>query len=179
MINIELTFTKGKITQQFKGDFEVILTVPKEEQSNMEPLNELLNDDKLKTCTIDHKKKKRSLDANAYAWKLITEIANVLRASKEEIYVNMLKKYGQSSVVSVIDEAVPVFLKSIKYWEEFGHGITNGKNFTHIKVFVGSSEYDTREMAILIDGIVSEAKELKICTMTPVEIQQLKEQWGR
>jgi len=179
VINIELTFTKGKITQQFKGDFEVILTVPKEEQSNMEPLNELLNDDKLKTCTIDHKKKKRSLDANAYAWKLITEIANVLRASKEEIYVNMLKKYGQSSVVSVIDEAVPVFLKSIKYWEEFGHGITNGKNFTHIKVFVGSSEYDTREMAILIDGIVSEAKELKICTMTPVEIQQLKEQWGR
>ncbi len=156
-----------------------MLVVPKQEENNIEPLNTLLNDEKIKVAKIDHKKKKRSLDANAYAWKLITEIANVLRASKDEIYINMLKKYGQSSVVSVIDEAVPVFLKSIKYAEEFGHGIVNGKNFTHIKVFMGSSEYDTKEMAILIDGIVSECKELNICTMTPKEIEQLKERWGR
>lgn len=179
MIKTELTFTKGKITRQFTGDYEVTLIVPRQQENNMEPLNELLNDDKVKTCTIEHRKKKRSLNANAYCWKLCTEIANVLRTSKDEVYFSMLKKYGQSSIVSVIDEAVPIFLKSIKYWEEFGHGITNGKNFTHIKVFVGSSEYDTREMAILIDGIVSDAKELKICTMTPAEIQALKEQWGR
>jgi hypothetical protein len=177
VIKIELTFTKGKIARQFSGDYEVTLIVPKQEESNMEQLNELLNDEKLKECKITHKKKKRSLDANAYAWKLITEIANVLRASKDEIYVNMLKKYGQSSVVSVIDEAVPIFLKSIKYWEEFGHGITNGKNFTHVKVFVGSSDYDTKEMAILIDGIVSECKELKISTLTPAELEVMKGAW--
>lgn len=177
MIKIELTFTKGNITRDLTGNYHVTMVIPKEEQGNMEPLNDLLNDEKLKECKIAHKKKKRSLDANAYAWKLITEIANVLRASKEEIYLNMLKKYGQSSIVSVIDEAVLIFLKSIKYWEEFGHGITNGKNFTHIKVFVGSSEYDTKEMAILIDGIVSDAKELKICTLTPAELEVMKGAW--
>lgn len=176
---MEVTVKSGSITRDFTGDYHVTLIVPNEEQGNMEPLNELLNDEKLKECKIAHKRKKRSLDANAYAWKLITEIANALRASKDEIYINMLKKYGQSSVVSVIDEAVPIFLKSVKYTEEFGHGIVNGKNFTHIKVFMGSSEYNTKEMAILIDGIVSEAKELNICTMTPKEIEQLKEQWGR
>lgn len=176
---MEVTVKSGKITRQFSGDYEVTLIVPRQEESNMEPLNELLNDEKLKICKIDHKKKKRSLDANAYAWKLITEIANVLRVSKDEIYIKMLKRYGQSSVVSVIDEAVPVFMKSVKYAEEFGHGIVNGKNFTHIKVFMGSSEYDTREMAILIDGIVSECKELNINTMAPNEIERLKEQWGR
>jgi hypothetical protein len=174
---MEITITKGNITRDFTGDYHVTLIVPKEEEGNMGPLNELLNNGKLKVAKIDNKKKKRSLDANSYAWKLITEIANVLRTSKEEIYVNMLKKYGQSSVVSVIDEAVPTFLKSIKYWEEFGHGKANGKNFTHIKVFVGSSEYDTREMSILIDGIVSEATELKIPTMTPSEIEKLKSSW--
>ena len=33
-------------------------------------------------------------------------------------------------------------------------------------------------MAILIDGIVSEATDLKIPTMTPGEIERIKEQWG-
>lgn len=176
---MELTFTKGKITRQFSGDYEVTLIVPKQEESNMEPLNELLNDEKLKECKIDHKKKKRSLNANAYCWKLCTEIANVLRASKDDIYVNVLKKYGQSSIVSVLDEAVPIFMKSVKYAEEFGKGTINDKSFTHIKVFMGSSEYDTKEMSILIDGIVSDATELKIPTITPKEIERIKEQWGR
>ena len=176
---MELTFTKGKITREMNGDFNVMLTVPKVEQSNIEPLNTLLNDDKLKTCTIDHKKKKRSLNANAYCWKLCTEIANVLRSNKDDVYLSMLKQHGQSSVVSVVEQAAEVFKKSVKYCEDFGESELNGKNFKHIKVFMGSSEYGTREMAILIDGIVSEAKELNICTMTPREIEQLKEQWRR
>lgn len=176
---MELIFSKGKITRELNGDFEITLKVPKEEKSNVEPLNSLLNDDKIKTCVISHKKKRRSLNANAYFWSLCTEIANALRMSKEEVYLCMLKRYGQSSVVSVVDDAVPTFLKGVKYAEEFGHGTVNGKQFTHLKVFVGSSEYDTREMAILIDGIVSECKGLNICTINPAEIEQLKDNWGR
>ena len=176
---MELTFTAGKITRQFSGDYEITLIVSKDQERNMEPLNELLNDEKVKTCKIGHYKKKRSLNANSYAWVLITEIANKLRASKDEVYLQMLKRYSQSSVVSIVDEAVPVFMKSVKYAEEFGKGTINGKDFTHIKVYMGSSEMDTKEMAILIDGIVSEATELKIPTMTPGELERIKEQWGR
>lgn len=91
----------------------------------------------------------------------------------------MLKRYGQSSVISIVDEAVPQFMRSVKYAEEFGKGTVNGKEFTHIKVYMGSSEMDTKEMAILIDGIVSEAEGLGIPTITPTEVQKLKEQWGR
>ena len=106
-------------------------------------------------------------------------MANVLRSNKEEVYLSMLKRYGQSSVVSVIDEAVPIFIKSIKYWEEFGNGIANGKNFTHIKVFVGSSEYDSLEFSILLDGIVSECKLLGIPTLDEAEIKRLVEEWRK
>jgi hypothetical protein len=176
---MELTFSKGHITRDFTGDYHVTVIVSKDQKSNMEPLNDLLNDEKVKTCKIDHYKKKRSLNANSYAWVLITEIANKLRASKDEVYLQMLKRYGQSSIVSVVEEAVPVFMKSVKYAEEFGKGMTNGKEFTHIKVYMGSSEMDTKEMAILIDGIVSEAEGLGIPTITPTEVQKLKEQWGR
>ena len=176
---MEITITKGNITRDFTGDYHITLIAPKEEQGNMEPLNELLSDEKVKTCKIGHKKKRRSLNANSYAWVLITEIANKLRASKEEVYLQMLKRYGQSSVISIVSEAVPVFMKSVKYAEEFGKGTVNGKDFTHIKVYMGSSEMDTKEMAILIDGIVSEAEGLGIPTITPTEVQKLKEQWGR
>lgn len=174
---IDLKFSKAHITQEFNGDFNIILTIPKDQRNVIETLNELLTDDKPKVCKIDHYKKKRSLNANNYMWQLVTQIADKLRTSKDEVYLSMLKRYGQSSVVSVVDEAVPMFMKSVQYAEEFGKGIVNGKNFTHIKVFVGSSNYNTREMSILIDGVVSEAEELGIVTMTPVEIQRLKDNW--
>lgn len=132
----------------------------------------LFTQDRDKLFDIKEHKRKRSLDANAFAWKLLTEIANVLRASKEEIYMQMLKRYGQSEIVSVLSEIdVDGYFK---YWEPIAKVTLQGKEFTHIRIFKGSSEFDTREMSIFIDGIVSEAKELGIETMTPDEIAHLK-----
>ena len=137
----------------------------------------LFNQDRDKFFEIKEKRKKRSLNANAYAWVLIGEIADVLRASKEEIYLKMLKRYGQSEVISVV-ASVPIG-DYVKYYEPIGTVHLQGKDFIHYRCFKGSSEFDTREMAILIDGIVSEAKALDIETMTPQQIQHLKEMWGR
>jgi hypothetical protein len=36
----------------------------------------------------------------------------------------------------------------------------------------------TSEMSILLDGIISEAKELDIATETPDQIAKMKELWG-
>ena len=174
---MELIFSKGHITRDFTGDYHVTVIVSKDQEHNMEPLNDLLTDDKVKVCKIDHYRKKRSLNSNSYAWALITQIADKLRADKEEIYFQMLKRYGPSSVVSVVEEAAEVFKKSVKYCEEFGQSVLNGKNFVHIKVYMGSSEFDTKQMSIFIDGIVNEATELKIPTMTPSEIEKLKSSW--
>ena len=176
---IDLKFSKAHITQEFNGDFNIILTISKDQRNVIEPLNELLIDDKQKVCKIDHYKKKRSLNSNNYAWSLITQIADVLRSSKEEVYLQMLKRYGQSSVVSITEEAAEIFEKSVKYCERFGESILNGKNFIHLKVYMGSSEFSTSEMSIFLDGIISECNELKIPTMTDGELQQLKERWGQ
>ena len=119
---------------------------------------------------------KRSLNANAYAWKLITEIGNVLHVSKEEIYLLMLKRYGQSQMISVLAE-IPLG-GYIKYYSEAGESTLNGKLFKHYKVYKGSSEFDKAEMAILIDGIVSEAKELGIQTETPEQLALMVARWG-
>ena len=114
---------------------------------------------------------KRSLSANAYAWALIQKIADALRKSKEEVYLQMLKDYGQSEFVSVLSDInVSGYFK---YYEEYGKGHVEGREFTHYKVYKGSSEFDSKEMAILIDGIVQEAKALDIETRTPAEIDEM------
>lgn len=136
----------------------------------------LFAQDRDKVFEIKEHREKRSLTANAYAWALIGKIADVLRTSKDEVYLLMLKRYGQSEVVSVLSfiDVSGYF----KYYEKIGSGTVQGKEFTHYRIFRGSSEYDSKEMAVLIDGIISEAKELDIETLPPREIERLKKAWG-
>lgn len=131
--------------------------------------------DKLLRVTVKEHRKKRSLNANALCWALCTEIANILRTDKDSVYLTMLKRYGQSAVVSVRSD-IP-FGGYLKYFETEGESVLNGKSFTHYKVFKGSSEYDTREMSIFLDGIVSEAKEMGIPVLSAAELALLKDDW--
>lgn len=136
-----------------------------------------LDEEKEYILEIKQYRRKRSLNANNLCWKLCTEIADILRTDKDSVYLTMLKRYGQSDIVSVVKgiDVRPYF----KYYEEAGEGRVNGKDFIHYKVFKGSSEYDTREMSIFLDGVVSEAKEMDIEVLTARELSLLKEEWGR
>ena len=152
------------------------LTLEINERNDFENLvDEMRDKDKL-SIEVKQYREKRSLNANAYAWKLIGEIADITRSSKEEVYLEMLRRYGQSEIISVVAH-IPIG-EYIKYCEEAGESTLNGKLFKHYKVYKGSSEFDTREMSILIDGIVSEAKDLGIQTETPNQIAEMKARWG-
>lgn len=146
-----------------------------EKMSALKMVDELHKFDKL-AIKIDKFREKRSLNANNYAWKLITEIGNATRLSKEEVYLRMLKRYGQSEMVSALAH-IP-FGQFVKYFEEAGESTLNGKLFKHYRVYKGSSEFDTKEMSIFIDGVVSEAKDLGISTDTPEQIAKMKSLWG-
>lgn len=135
----------------------------------------LLDQEPKKQFEIKEWKKRRSLNANAYAWVLISKIADSLRLSKEEVYLSMLKHYGQSEIVSVLSD---IDVSSyFKYYEEIGRANLQGKEFIHYRIYKGSSEFDTREMAILIDGIIQEAENLGIDTLSENEINRLKSLW--
>lgn len=138
-------------------------------------INWLFTQDRDKLWDLSEHKEKRSLNANSYCWALVGKIADAGRTSKDEVYLECLKRYGQSEIVSVLSDIdVRGFFK---YYEEIGRGHVQGRDFTHYKIFKGSSEYDSREMSILIDGIISEAKEMDIETLPPHEVERLKEKW--
>ena len=120
---------------------------------------------------IDKHRNKRSLDANNYAWHLINEIANALRLSKEEIYFQMLKSYGQRDYVSMLSGINPS--DYFKYYEEHGTYKNSGNTFKSYLVFKGTSQYDTKEMSIFIKGLTQEAKNLGIETLEDIEIENL------
>ena len=132
----------------------------------------LFEQDKEKIFEIKEKKKKRSLTANSYYWSLLNQLASVMRMDNQECHFLMLKRYGQYEVVSIrSDVSLHDYLK---YYEEIGKGKVNGKEFTHYKIYKGSSQMDSKEFAILLDGVRSECEEVGIPTLTPSEIAQLK-----
>lgn len=132
----------------------------------------LYNQDKNKIFEVKEIRKKRSLTSNAYAWELITQLANVLRISKEDLYLKMLEDYGQSSLISVkSDIGINGF---VKYYKEVGRSKLNDTEFTHYRIYKGSSQFDTYEMGIFIDGIIHECESVGIPTLTKEQVNNLK-----
>jgi hypothetical protein len=173
--NIKLSYTET-------GQAELTLSLTSKQ--DISELKAIIANGKLLEVEIHQQKKKRSLDANSYFWQLLTQIADVLRTSKEELYIEMLKRYGQreKQLISIIDneEAIAMIYRATNnHCTVVGEGTVNGKQFKHLAILIGSSRYDSRQMAILIDGIISEAKELDIEVMTPNQLAELKSSWGK
>lgn len=128
--------------------------------------------EKLYDCTIVEHRNKRSHNANNYLWELVGELADVMRMSKDEMYLMMLKRYGQSQQIAVKQG---VDISRVAKYTERGD-TANG--WTYWKIFIGSSQYNTKEMAILIDGVVMECREQDIPTLDDRGLTELKDEWG-
>lgn len=129
-----------------------------------------------KVFEVKEYKEKRSLTQNAYAWILITQLGNVLHKSKEEVYEQMLKRYGQSVIVSLVDSVVSEgdACRFFKYYDVIGTSEVKGKRVKHYKIYKGSSEFDSKEMSIFIDGIIEECEDQSIPTLTKKQIEMMR-----
>ena len=139
--------------------------------------------DRLYDLEVKEHRKKRSLDANAYAWVLINKIADSLRITPKEIYRQAIQNVGGNyEVIPIKIEAADHF-KQI--WEAQGLGwpcVDMGKSkldgYRNMRAYYGSSTYDTRQMSQLIDNLVQDCKALDIETMTPDKLALLMEEWN-
>lgn len=142
-----------------------------------------LNDDKEYILTIKEHKQKRSLNANSYAWTLMDKLAEKLRIAKTEIYRSYIKEIGgNNTLVCVQDTALDDLLRN---WEQKGTGWlaetekSKLDGCTNVRLYYGSSTYDTAQMSRLIELIVQDCKENGIETLTPEELSRMSEEWGR
>lgn len=130
------------------------------------------------TLDIKRARKGRSLDANAYAWVLIDKLAAKLGVTTTEVYREAIKEIpGVSDIFAVKHEAVNMLMKGWTHkglgWqaEAFPSAIPG---FTNVRLYYGSSVYDSWQMSALIDQLVAECKAQGIETMTPELVERLK-----
>ena len=108
--------------------------------------------------------RKRSNDANAYCFVLCQKIAEVIKSTKENVYKAAIRQVGQFEILPIKNEAVDRWIET---WDSKGLGwfaeiLEDSKLPGYKKVisYYGSSVYDSREMAVLLDEIVNQCKEL-------------------
>lgn len=130
---------------------------------------------------IKEHREKRSLDANAYCWVLLDKLAEALDTTKEELYRGYVRKIGPFKDFDLTVDEAKTFRTA---WERLGQGWpTEQVDFTPdgervvIRAYYGSSTYNTKRMSRLIDMIVENCKEQGIETLTPQQLDAMKERW--
>lgn len=132
----------------------------------------LFNQKRDKLFEIKEHRAKRTLTQNAYYWVLVNELANCLRKSKEEVHFDLLRDYSQVALVTLKSN---VDIKGyIRYYEFERETIISNVKFNIYKVYKGSSEMDKKEFSILLEGLIQEAQQQGIPTLTPNEIAKLR-----
>ena len=117
---------------------------------------------------------KRSLTANAYYWALLAKLAGVLRAARDEIHYELLRRY---SVPYLSKEGLPVTAVTKCGTDDLpGYWILReqrGARSGYIRI-KGSSDMDSAEFSRLLDGLISECNEVGVPTLPPHEVEKLR-----
>lgn len=174
----------GKI-QNISTDWQtgkLHITFSVNELSAINGIEKIKDVEKLAIKAVKYRNK-RSLDANAYCWVLMTKMAEAISTvqaviSKDEVYEEMLQKYGylfqdEKGYITITVKADVDMSKISGHWKFVK---TNG-NFSSYLLIKGSSEYDSAEMAKFIDAVVYEAQNLGIETIPPDELERMKSKW--
>lgn len=163
------------IIRTFENRFRVTFEV-----DSIEELNGL---EGMLSIIVKRISKKRSLNANAYFHLLVGKIAEKLHISKARAKNELLGRYGQREltedgqlIISVRSD-IDLLEREDLHCVVVGYANLNGKDFTHYAIVRHSHTYDSKEMSVLIDGTVQEAKELGIETITPYELERMKSLW--
>lgn len=129
---------------------------------------------------------KRTLSQNAYYWVLVSKIADKMRLPKSEVHNRLLRDFGQLLIVD--GKAARVMLPDSDETEKQ----TLRMDTVHMKptsqvramgdnviyrtyvILRGSSDYNTQEMTVLLDGCIQEAQQQGIETLTPRELEEMR-----
>jgi hypothetical protein len=127
-------------------------------------------------------RQKRSLDANAYMWVLIDKLAVATGYKQRDIYFASLRNVGGNiRHYCGRPDAIDALCR---LWEQQGSTgwgwpydryPSRLEGCENIKLYYGSSTFDTATMARLIDHLIQDCEALDIETMPPEQLAALFE----
>ena len=168
----------GKIQNVSKdwqtGQFQITFSI--NENGAVNEINNIKDCQKLSIKAVKYRER-RSLDANALLWLCLGRIAESLRIDKWEVYLQMLKRYGKFTYICVKPNVVDAMKAQWRECEVIGNVDINGKEAVQMLCYFGSSTYNTKEFSVLLDGVISEMKEMGIETPTSEDMRIALERW--
>ena len=129
--------------------------------------------------TVRRWRERRSLDANKLFWHCVGEIAKDRRADKWEIYLFLLRRYGKYTYICVKPHVVEAVKKQWREVEEIGEIEINGEKAVQLLCYFGSSTYDTAEVSALLDGTMSEMREMGLTPPADEDIVRSLKEWEK
>lgn len=158
----------------FSGSYRITFTV-----NEKEAIKDIENIKDCEKLSIEAKKykEKRSLDANALLWLCLGKIAKALKTDKWEAYLLMLKRYGKFTHMIVKENAVDAVRQQWRECEVIGNITVNGQKAVQVLCYFGSSHYNTAEFSHLLDGVISEMREMGLETPLSSETKAALEMW--
>lgn len=118
-------------------------------------------------------RKARSTDANALMWHCLTQIAYAIGSTKEEVYLEMLRRYTVGRHVACNLSAVDSIMRTCRECERLEDVEVNGQKLAQLVLYVGSSHFDTSEMSHFLDCIISEMRDMGLPTPTPERTREV------
>ena len=129
--------------------------------------------------TARRHREKRSLNANALLWKCLGDIATALHTDKWEIYLKMLRRYGDYTYVCVKPQAVEMMKRQWRECEEIGTIDIHGRTAVQLLCYYGSSTYDTKQFSVLLDGVIDEMKQMGLEAPTSEQMRRSLDEWEK
>ena len=175
---MKLKASKIRVQYNEQMESEIILTTKDYIKNEIEELKNIILNGKELTVEIKQYRHKRSIDSNAYMWLLLNEMASICKTTKDELYIEVLSRYGVFTHIVVKPSIVDRVKAEWRTVREVGEIKIGNKTGVQLQCYFGSSTYNTKEMSTLIDGVVQEAKELGIETISGTEIKSMMKAWG-
>lgn len=147
-------------------------------------VEELKNEDKL-NIELKKYRKHRSLDANAYFWKLLTELCELAEIDTIEEYKRRIKELGIFRQFKIEKDNIKTFEKMWTaqgiawFCEIVDTTYIEDTEFKIINAYYGSSSYNSKQMSRLIDGVIQDCKVYEIETKPQNEIDSLLKEWDK
>lgn len=172
---MNLTFSEARI--QNDGGIWLCLKIDDAAQARKFVMGK---QDRLYDAEIKQHREKRSLDANAFYWKLCGDLARAVGEKPEDIYLRHIKDIGNYSVLCVQRGALDEFKRK---WTSghLGRFIETKRSkipgCVTVLAYYGSSDFDRAQMSRLIDNIIQDCEAVGVETLPPDKVALLKEDW--
>lgn len=174
---MDCTGTLQSIQKDWSSDKLIMTFIINENVSN-EAIEEIRSCEKL-SLVAKKWRQKRSLDANAMLWACLSDIAKSMTppVDKWDVYLQMLKRYGKYTYICIKPHMVDAMKMQWRECEVVGDIKINGEDAVQMLCYFGSSTLDTKEFSVLLEGVVSEMKEMGLPTPPSKEMRRCLEKW--